>query len=155
VGENGTLTALGSACWLWGRFYEHVVRTILSGNWEDGKEPSRGVNYWWGMESGVIDVKLAERLPDGLQTMANLLRGQLQASAMNPFLRRIVAQDGSIKNDGSYTFTPEELLHMDWLCENVVGSIPEYDEVLPIAQTMVQELGIHRDSIPAEKEGSL
>ena len=41
---------------------------------------------------------------------------------------------------------------MDWLCDNVVGSIPPFEEILPIAQKMVRQLGIYRDSIPPEKE---
>ena len=56
-------------------------------------------------------------------------------------------------NDGSRGFSPEELLYMDWLCENVVGKIPEFDEVEPYAQPMLRELGIHRDQILPEKEG--
>jgi hypothetical protein len=44
---------------------------------------------------------------------------------------------------------------MDWLCENVQGSIPEFHEILPISQAMVRELGIYRDQIPPEQEGSL
>ena len=41
---------------------------------------------------------------------------------------------------------------MDWLCENVIGSIPEYEQILPVSQKMVRELGIFRDKIPTEKE---
>ena len=37
---------------------------------------------------------------------------------------------------------------MDWLCDNVVGRIPSYDELLPISQPTVRMLGIHRDQIP-------
>jgi hypothetical protein len=44
---------------------------------------------------------------------------------------------------------------MDWLCDNVVGSIPEFEDVLPIAQPLVRELGLHRETIPIEKEGTL
>jgi len=84
--------------------------------------------------------------------LAHLLRNAIRAGILDPFRRRIVAQDGSVKNDGSRGFTAEELLHMDWLCENVEGSIPEYEEVEPFAQPMVRELGIHRDRIPMEKE---
>jgi hypothetical protein len=58
-------------------------------------------------------------------------------------------------NDGRSNITPEELLRMDWLCDNVVGSIPEFTDVLPMAQPLVRELGLHRDDIPIEKEGSL
>ena len=57
-----------------------------------------------------------------------------------------------MKNDGTRVFTPGELLKMDWLCSNVVGSIPPFEEILPVSQNMVRELGLYRDSIPAEKE---
>ena len=84
--------------------------------------------------------------------MAMILEEGLRNSTLDPFKRKIIAQDGSVKNDGTRQFTPEELLRMDWLCENVVGTIPPFEEILPYSQTMVRELGIYRDSIPAEKE---
>ena len=156
VDEDGTLTPLGSPCWVWGRFYENVIRSIFSGAWEQSsKTPQKAVNYWWGMNSGVIDVRLGANIPDGLASLAELLRRGLQTSMLDPFRRRIVAQDGTVKNDGNRSFSPDEQLHMDWLCENIEGSIPEYDEVLPVAQPLVRELGIHREDMPIEKEGNL
>ncbi len=155
VGENGTLTTLGSPVWLWGRFYESVIRAIMSGAWDQDIIPQQPVSYWWGMDSGVIDVKLHDKLPSGILTMADILRKGLQSGSIDPFRRKIVAQDGTVMNDGTRSFTPEEMLRMDWLCENVVGSIPEFEEVLPIAQPLVRELGLHRDLIPIEKEGTL
>ena len=41
---------------------------------------------------------------------------------------------------------------MDWLCDNVEGSIPGYDEIIPQARELVQLLGVYRDSIPPQKE---
>ena len=67
-------------------------------------------------------------------------------------MRRIIAQDGTVKNDGTRKLSPDEMLRMDWLCENVVGRIPPFEEILPYSQTMVRELGIYRDQIAAEKE---
>jgi len=155
VEEDGTLCALGSPCWNWGKFYEHVIRAILNGAWDRNKDSRSAVNYWWGMDSGVIDVTLSEKLPEGLRQLTDILRKGLQTRKIDPFRRRIVAQDGSIKNTGDRSLTTEELLHMDWLCENVIGSIPQFDEILPFARDTVRELGIYRDSIPLEKEGSL
>ena len=148
--ENGSLIPLASPCWLWGKFYENVIRSILSGAWDDSA--SGAINYWWGMDSGVIDVELADHLPEALRSLANILRKGLQNRTIDPFFRRIVAQDGTVKNDGSRTLHPDELLHMDWLCENVEGAIPQFDEILPFAQPVVRELGVYRDQIPAEKE---
>ena len=62
--------------------------------------------------------------------------------------------DGTVKNDGTRTLDAKEKLKMDWLCENVIGKIPTFDQILPMSRTMVRELGIYRDSIPAEKEGA-
>lgn len=146
---------LGTPVWLWGPFYETVIRTILSGAWDREEAYYRSVNYWWGMDSGVIDVQLAEDLPAGLAALAEMLRTGLQTGRIDPFRRRIVAQDGKLRNDGSRSFTPEELLRMDWLCDNVIGSIPQFDQIEPFAQPIVRELGVFRDQIPMEKEGTL
>ena len=153
--ESGKLIPLASPCWVWGKFYEKVIRSILSGAWEKDKDSPRAVNYWWGMDSGVIDVTFSDQIPEGVRVLAETLRAGLQNGTIDPFLRRVVAQDGTVKNDGSRGFTADELLHMDWLCENVDGFIPTFDQIAPYARNIVRALGIYRDQIPAEKEGSL
>ena len=153
--DDGNMRTLGSPCWMWGKFYEHVVRGILSGAWDRNKDMNHAVNYWWGMDSGVIDVEISKHLPDSLVQLAEILRKGLQKHTIDPFCRRIVAQDGTIKNPGDHVFTPDELLHMDWLCENVDGVIPAFEDIEPFARETVRELGVYRDQIPMEKEGSL
>ena len=150
--DGGSLVPLGIPVWGWGKFYEFVIRSIREGTWKEDKSNPRAVNYWLGMDSGVIGVKLSEHLPKGVAAMADLLRREMCSGKLDPFARRIVAQDGTVKNDGSRIIPPGELLKLDWLCENVVGSIPAYDELLPYAKPMVRELGIYRDQIPAVKE---
>ena len=150
--DRGELIPLGTPVWVWGKFYEFVIRSIFSGGWKREKGVSTALNYWLGMDSGVIGLNLSDKLPEGVRQMAKLLKKGMEDSVIDPFLRRIVAQDGTVKNDGTHRFTPEQLLHMDWLCENVIGSIPPFQEILPISQNMVRELGIYRDKIPPEKE---
>ena len=150
--DTGGLIALGTPIWVWGKFYEFVIRSILNGGWKREKGDSTALNYWLGMDSGVIGVEYSDRLPAGLRQLAGILEQGLRDGTLDPFRRRIIAQDGTVKNDGSRSLPPEELLRMDWLCENVIGRIPPYEEILPISQTMVRELGIYRDSIPTEKE---
>ena len=152
-GEDGTMESLGSPYWDWGKLYEHVVRSILDGTWDKAK--GKAVNYWWGMDSGVIDVKLPKYLPPGVKELAHMLRAGLQQGTVDPFRRTITAQDGTLKNDGSRAFTAEELLHMDWLCDNVNGDIPGFDQIQPYAHSIVQTLGIYREQLPVQKEGRL
>lgn len=148
---RGDLVPLGSPVWLWGKFYEYVIRGILSGGWKNEKGAS-ALNYWLGMDSGVIDISLSDKLPEGVHQLARLLRRGLIEGTLDPFGRRIVSQDGAVRSDGTHRFAPEELLKMDWLCDNVLGSIPAFHEILPISQPLVRELGLHADTIPSEKE---
>ena len=148
----GELIPLGTPVWGWGKFYEFVLRSIFSGGWKQEKGVSAALNYWLGMDSGVISLKLSDKLPEGVRQMAKILETGMCDGSIDPFMRRIVAQDGTVKNNGSQRFTPEQILHMDWLCENVIGSIPAYEELLPISQPLVRELGIYRDQIVPEME---
>ena len=147
--ENGRLHSLGSPSWVWGQFYEQVVRSIINGSWEDEKA-GKIVNLWWGMRSGVIDVTLPPELPEGVKLLGNLLKKESCACTLDTFGRKILDQRGNVMNDGTAAFTPMELMNMDWLCENVEGSIPRYEEVLPTAKPMIELLGIH----PCSEEGA-
>ena len=150
--DMGGMIPLGSPLWVWGKFYEFVIRNILSGGWRQDKEGGKALNYWLGMDSGIIDLELSRKLPSGVRQMAKILRYGMMSGAIDPFRRRIVAQDGTVKNDGTTTFTPDQILHMDWLVENVIGSIPSFEELQSQSQELVRELGIYRDRIPTEKE---
>ena len=149
--DRGGLIPLASPMWVWGRFYAHVIQSILSGSWND-RTDGTPVNYWLGMDSGVIGISLSDKLPAGVRSLATLLRRSMSNGRLDPFFRKIVAQDGTVKNDGSISLSHDALLHMDWLCDNVIGSIPTYDQILPISQATVRELGIYRDKILVEKE---
>ncbi len=153
--DNNQWEALGSPVWLWGHCYENIICSMLVGSWGKEEEQHKAVNYFWGMDSGVIDIQLSDSLPNGLRSLAELLRSSLKGGLIAPFHRCIYDQSGRLRNDGSRNLSPDELLYMDWLCDNVIGSIPSFDEIEPYAQPMVRELGIHRDQIPMEKEGAL
>ena len=146
--DTGTLIPLGSPVWVWGKFYEYVVRSIFAGGWKSEQNATTALNYWLGIDSGVIGVNLSDKLPEGVRKLAKLLHRSFAEGSIDIFFRRILSQDGTVRNDGSRTFTPDQLLHMDWLCDNVTGTIPAYDELLPISRPMVRELGLYRDSIP-------
>ena len=58
-------------------------------------------------------------------------------------------------NEGRTGFSPEQILHMDWLCDAVEGHIPGYEELTEVARPMYRMQGIHRDLLPADKEADL
>ena len=155
--EDGSLEPLASPYWHWGCVYEKVVRSILSGGWDalSAADGGRAVNYWWGMRSRAVDVLLSQDLPDGVRQLADILRRGVAEGTIDPFRQYIRSQDGEVQSDGTRYFSPEEILHMDWLCGSVDGALPAFEEILPMARNIVRLQGVHRDSIPPEKEGTL
>ncbi len=150
--DRGSLIPLASPVWDWGKFYEFVLRSMLAGTWKEQKGTIGAVNYWLGMDSGTIAINFSEKLPAGVRSLGNLLQKNMCEGTLDPFLRKIMAQDGTLKNDGSKQFSVNDLLRMDWLCENIIGDIPTFNQILPISQPTVRELGIYRDKIPGIKE---
>ena len=145
--DEGRSVALGSPVWKWGNFYERVVEAIFDGSWDQGRS-KQAVNYWWGIKSGVIDVALTEELPEGMRCLARMLRKGLKDGSLDPFLRLVRDQESILRCDGATPLTPDELMHMDWLCENVVGHIPRLEEVIPASQATVRLLGVFQEDVP-------
>ena len=149
IDEAGRLSPLASPCWMWGKLYEKLVRTVLNGSYDQKKAPE-AINYWWGMDSGVIDVQMTELVPEGIRTLAAAVMEQIKSGTLRPFQRPLVSQDGAVKNDGSRDLSSRELLDMDYLSEDVEGHIPVYEELLPMSRGLVRELGLHREDLPPE-----
>lgn len=151
--EDGTSEMIASPYWDWGNFYLQIAQSILCGEWDtSGKTVARAVNYWWGIASGVVGLDFSDKLPEGVKMLANILKEGIKNGTVDPFLRKIVSQDGVIRNDGSRVLTPEEMLQMDWLCENVIGTIPEFESLSEKAKVITRLQGIYRDRIPPKKE---
>ncbi|MDY2807032.1 MAG: BMP family ABC transporter substrate-binding protein [Oscillospiraceae bacterium] len=153
--DSGSFWPLASPVWNWGRLYERIVRSILDDSWYREADGARAVNYWWGMSSGVIDVMLDDCLPEGVKVLAQALRRELQSGQLSPFDRSFSTQDGRLINADGGKLSIDEILHMDYLCSCVSGHIPSFDEILPMARSMVRLQGVYRDQIPPEQEAPL
>lgn len=149
IHDRTDLLPLASACWQWGKMYEKIVRSLETGAWNDPAD-SKAINYWWGLDSGVIDVRWSPKLPDGVRSLGEMLRSGIIRGTVDPFCTRIRDQAGLLRNDGDAGFSPEEILAMDWLCDNVDGSLPPFEQLRPESRDTVRALGLYRESIPPE-----
>jgi len=155
IEPDGSTTLLASPYWNWGPFYIQIVRSVLAGDWYSPaftRRKGHPVNYWWGMSSGVIGIQLTDAIPTGSRAMAEILKHGIVNGSVSPFHRKIISQDGTVRWDGDGPLSPEAILNMDWLCENVVGSIPEYEDIAEKSRSIVRLQGIYRDRIPPQKE---
>ena len=128
----------------WGKFYEQLIRTIVDGTWkyDDNASATKAINYWWGMSAGVIDVVCSRHLPIGTRRLVELLKATISSEKFNPFSGVLYSQTGVIQEDPDRSLTPEEIMTMDWLAENVIGSIPKKEELKEQAEPVIKQQGI-------------
>lgn len=143
VGDE-TPVNLAAPMWNWGKFYEQMLRNIINDAWknDDASDETKGLNYWWGMSSEIIDVFCSKHLPIGTTRLIHLLKETIQKGEFNPFSGILYSQNGIVQKDPDAVMAPEDIIDMDWLAENVIGRIPSIEELQESAMPVVQQQGI-------------
>lgn len=142
--SDGYPKSLAMPVWQWGIFYEKLIRTIMEGTWKYDDDPTttKAINYWWGMSSGVADVICSQNLPIGTKRLVDLLKKTICSGEFNPFSGILYSQDGIVQDHPYSTLSPEAIVEMDWLAENVIGSIPKKEELKEQAEPVIKQQGI-------------
>ena len=142
--EDHTIMNLAMPVWHWGKFYEKLIRNIMSGSWKNDEtyDETKGLNYWWGMSAEIIDVICSKHLPIGTSRLIELLKTNICEHNFNPFSGILYSQDGMVQDSAGKVMSPEEIVKMDWLAENVVGIIPKMDTLIERAKPVVQTQGV-------------
>ena len=135
---------LAMPVWHWGKFYEQMIRKVMKGSWKEDEvsDATRGLNYWWGMSAGAIEVICSKHLPIGTTRLIELLKNTISSGNFNPFAGVLYSQKGIVQKDMTREFSPEEIVTMDWLAENVIGYIPEMEELVDQAKPVVSTQGL-------------
>ena len=138
---------LAMPVWQWGVFYEQMIRTIMEGTWknDDNIIEKKAINYWWGMSAGVIDMICSRNLPIGTKRLVELIKTAISRGEFNPFYGKLYSQNGVVQEDANRELTPEEIILMDWLAENVVGSIPAENELVDHSLPVIKQQGIDKE----------
>lgn len=150
---DGSVENLATPFWHWGKFYERIVGLTCHGNPNEKELKGRkAVNYWWGMSADVIDVICSQSLPNGTNRLIDFLKKSIKSGSFHPFDGTIYSQDGIAHCEEGNSLTPEEIITMNWLAENVVGQIPEIDSFTPAAQELVRLQGVKIEETVTEEK---
>ncbi len=146
--ENGEPHNYAMPFWQWGKFYTRIIGSIFNGTWksDEVKNGARAVNYWWGMSAGVVDVVYSRSLPADTARLVELLRRAICQSEFEPFSDLLRGQGGTMHGREGERLTPEEIIHMDWLAENVEGRLPAFDELIDEAKPLVKIQGVVKET---------
>ena len=128
----------------WGKFYLSIVRRVLEGSWKQELRGNSAINYWWGMNQGVVDVLCSRSLPIGTRRLVSVLRTALQAGRLDPFYGMLMDPQSQDDYEDSAPPPAEQILSMNWLSPYVQGRIPAFEELTESAQELVKLQGVER-----------
>ena len=137
-------------------YYEKILRSALDKTIKSEYiNTARALNYYWGMSAGVVDIEYAPALPLPSRRYADFFRSSLINGAGKPFLTPFYTQSGEIIGSRQHELSLEQIISMDYLVDNVIGSIPTYDELSDVGKATVDMVGIRQARMNAEqKEGT-
>lgn len=143
VEKNDETRNLAMSIYHWGAFYEELIHTIARGSWKvEEAGDTKALNYWWGLSAGVIDVICASSLPIGTKKLVDQMKQAICNGTFHPFAGPLFDQTGTIRCEETDILRPEEIMKMDWLLDNVVGKIPQIDELDDSAKPVVLLRGL-------------
>jgi hypothetical protein len=104
----------------------------------------------------MIDVICSNHLPSATLQLVKLLKKSIASGEFNPFSGTIYSQEGlvhstdtlaNLDDDTTSGIDAERIVTMDWLADNIIGTIPSIDEIQEDAQPVVQLQGIPKAKI--------
>ena len=144
IGHDKT-DLLAVPVWKWGVYYEKLLRSVLDKTIKSEYiNTARALNYYWGMSAGVVDIEYAPALPLASRRYADFFRSSLISGVGKPFLTPFYSQSGEIIGSRQKELSLDQIISMDYLVDNVIGSIPTYDELSDKGKSTVDTVGVSR-----------
>ncbi len=131
----------------WGVVYEKIINSIMEGTWDTPETENLGkaINYWWGLSAGVTDIILSKLVPPGTARLVENVKADIIDGRFAVFDGPILLQDGSMLVDKDDGLSPDEIMTMKVLIENVVGEIPGMDDLKDTARQLVELKGVSNE----------
>ncbi len=132
----------------WGLFYRTIIEMIQNGTFNPAENRQSVTNYWWGLGSRIIDVAFSARFDPYAARVIHHFRDELKEGSFSPFEGEIRDQAGELRCDADRRLTPAEILCMDYLVDNIIGTFPAEDELIETARPLVRLQGIRGELKP-------
>lgn len=146
IDDEGRVHNLATPIRKWGKLYEIIIKTVIEGSYNasltDIKD--RATNYWWGMISGVADIRMSDEFSPYTRQLVEMVQKDIINGTVNPFNGELRSQEGLVRGLGDEHLSSKDIIMMDWLCENIEGSIPSIDELTDDAKSTVKFSGVDK-----------
>jgi hypothetical protein len=91
-----------------------------------------------------VDIVYSETLPTASKRFCELLKESIKHDVCIPFLTPLTTQKGEKIGESEKSLSLDQIINMDYLVENVIGSIPRYEELNDMGKATVEMAGIDK-----------
>ena len=95
----------------------------------------------------MIDIIYSKAIPPRTKQLTELVKQQIVSGNFQIFSGELKDQGGNLKCRDGEELSPGDIVRMDWLADNVEGSIPEADTLTEEAAAMAEIQGIHTGKV--------
>ena len=127
--KGDEITNYGSPVWNWGKFYEQIVAPIANGTFDYSLNSDQSVFLWWGLSNDVLNIRVSSDLSYYTRKTISIYRDLLKKEELSPFDGEIRSQNAVIRKSNSGRLSDHSIIAMDWLNDNIVGRLPDYENL--------------------------
>ena len=106
-----------------------------------------GINYWWGLSSNAVQISVSDLVPAGTRRLVRMLEQAIIEKNLSVFSGPIYDQAGNLRVEEGEAMSPLQIVQMDWLVDNVVGSIPQMDQLNAEARALAEVSGVMKEEV--------
>jgi len=147
--KDDTNGALAVSYWNWGQIYERIISGAMYGLWYlPGFVDQKGtaINYWWGLSSDAVHAAVSDRVPAGTRRLVKLLEQAIIEKRLSVFAGPVCDQEGNLRVREGEVMSPLQIVQMDWLVDNVIGSIPKIEQLNEEARALAEISGVMKET---------
>ena len=105
------------------------------------------INYWWGLSSRAVEFTCTDQVPAGTRRLVQMLKSAIIDNRLSVFEGPIYDQDGVLRVKEGESLSPIQIVQMDWLVSNVVGSIPSNEVLNEEARALNRVVGVLKEEL--------
>lgn len=132
IDENCSIEPIATPVWNWGVFYEKIVKILIkelnSPLIDLFKHQDSPMNFWWGMDSGVVDFFYSrQKLPYYCQKMIEFVRQSIIERKLEIFKGPVYDNKGQIRLKKGESADRGFIVKMDWFVDVIESDVPEVE----------------------------
>lgn len=144
--HDGKVENLAFPLYQWGEFYAKLIQSVMDGTMkQEDAVKEKAINYWWGLSAEVVDLICSNKVPAETKRLVDVMCNLIKQNKFHPFEGVVRAQDSTLKNEENRSMTPEEIMSMNWLVDNIEGEIPDVNDIKEEAKPIVEQKGVKEE----------